>query len=244
MSRPLVIDTFCKAGGAARGYARAGFDVIGIDIEPQPNYPFPFFQGDALALFPVFAKHYQEDEGRIVLAHGSPPCQAFTAGNRTLRARGLSEHVNLIPQTREMFQAAGVPYVIENVEAARPHLVDPILLCGRHFGRGAFDTDGEWLTLDRHRLFETSWAATAPASCRPHKRVQVAGLYGGARRDKVEARTVRHGGYVPKSLDVLADLLGVPRGSMTEYEMFEAIPPDFTCYFGTDSDLLTILEAA
>jgi DNA (cytosine-5)-methyltransferase 1 len=241
--KPLVIDTFCKAGGAARGYARAGFDVIGIDIEPQPNYPFPFVQGDALERFPeVLAVSLAV--GRKVLAHGSPPCQFATAGNRTLRAQGRSTHLNLVPQTRAMFQAAGVPYVIENVEAAREHLIDPVLLCGRHFGRGAYDTDGEWLTLDRHRLFETSWHAVAPDSCRPHKRVQVAGLYGGARRDKHEARHVRHGGYVPRSLDVLADLLGVPRGSMTEYEMFEAIPPDYTAYFGNDSDLLALLGVA
>jgi DNA (cytosine-5)-methyltransferase 1 len=221
-----MVDGFCKAGGAAKGYNAAGFDVIGVDIEPQPNYPYHFVQGDVLDVFPRLLAAGLP----IVFAHMSPPCQFATAGNRALRAQGRSAHLNLVPPTRTMLEASGLPYVIENVEAARPHLIDPIMLCGRQFGLGAVDTDGEWLTLDRHRLFESNLPLGAPASCRPHKRVQVAGVYGGARRDKVEARTVRHGGYVPASLTVLRRLLGIDW--MTFDELCEAIPPAFTAHLG------------
>ena len=142
-------------------------------------------------------------------------------------------HLNLIPQTRALLIAGGTPFCIENVEGARDELRDPVMLCGRQFGLGAWDTDGVWLHLDRERLFESNLPLRPPPTCRPHNRkLQVAGLYGGARRDKVEARTIRKGGYVPKDDGVLADLLGVPRGCMTFKEMCEAIPPTYTELWG------------
>jgi DNA (cytosine-5)-methyltransferase 1 len=111
-----MVDGFCKAGGAARGYHDAGFDVIGVDIEPQPNYPYLFVQGDVLDVFPRLLAAGLP----VKLAHMSPPCQFATAGNRNLRAQGKSKHVNLVPATRDMLVASGLPYIIENVEAARP----------------------------------------------------------------------------------------------------------------------------
>jgi DNA (cytosine-5)-methyltransferase 1 len=128
----------------------------------------------------------------------------------------------------------GSPYVIENVGDARPELVEPVLLCGRMFGLGATDDDGTPLVLDRHRWFEANWPLTQPEHD-PHDRtLQVAGVYGGARRDKVEARQVRRGGYVPPNPDVLADLLGIARGDMSEEGMFKAIPPAYAEYIGRE----------
>ena len=63
-----LLDLFCCAGGAALGYHRAGFDVTGIDINPQPNYPFVFLQGSALELPDEFLMQFDA-------IHASPPCQ-------------------------------------------------------------------------------------------------------------------------------------------------------------------------
>lgn len=130
--QPRLLDLFCGAGGAAVGYSRAGFQVVGVDIKPQPNFPFEFIQADAMT-FPL--------EGFDAI-HASPPCQAFT------RARKLqgNAHADLVAPMRERLMAAGVPWVIENVVGAP--LRNPVLLCGLTFG----------LNVYRHRLFETSFA--------------------------------------------------------------------------------------
>lgn len=137
MNRPLILDLFCGAGGAAMGYHRAGFDVFGVDIEPQPDYPFEFHQGDALTLGPEFLRSWRFDA-----IHASPPCQYFTKGAGQAGTRG--RHLNLIPPVRALLKAAGLPYVIENVDEARRELINPILLCGAMFDLGVF----------RHRWFE------------------------------------------------------------------------------------------
>jgi len=126
-----VLDLFCGAGGAAMGYYRAGFEVVGVDIAPQPRFPFEFHQADALT-FPL--------DG-FDLIHASPPCQAYTLCQRIQNR----EHPDLIEVTRERLRATGVPYVIENVDGAP--LIDPMTLCGHMFGLGVY----------RHRLFETSF---------------------------------------------------------------------------------------
>lgn len=204
VGRPKILDLFCGAGGAGMGYSQAGFDVIGVDIEPQPRYPFEFHQGDALAFL---SKH-----GRSFDAiHASPPCQGYsiaTAGNAAARAK----YPRLIEATRDLMQDAGKPWVIENVAQARKQMVDPILLCGRMFGLGAADRDGEPLVLDRHRLFETSIPIAAPEHGK-HSKVQVAGVYGGARLsskvgatpadDRVAAKYERRG-WLRSSLEECA----------------------------------------
>jgi hypothetical protein len=103
MNRPLILDLFCGAGGAAMGYHRAGFDVFGVDIEPQPDYPFEFHQGDALTLGPEFLRSWRFDA-----IHASPPCQYFTKGAGQAGTRG--RHLNLIPPVRALLKAAGLPY--------------------------------------------------------------------------------------------------------------------------------------
>lgn len=133
MSRPRILDLFCGAGGAAMGYHRAGFDVVGVDIAPQPHYPFEFHQADAMT--------FSLDGFDAI--HASPPCQHASAMTKC-RPGLAATYPNLIPATRERLATTGLPYVIENVVGAA--LVNPLLLCGSMFG----------LDLHRHRLFESN----------------------------------------------------------------------------------------
>ncbi len=131
-----AIDLFCCAGGASRGLVNAGFTVMGVDLRPQPEYPFPFKLGDVLTMTPAQLAAFD-------LVWASPPCQHFTAYKR--RPGHVAPAENLIPQVREMLRASGVPYIIENVEGAP--LENPRRLCGSMFG----------LDVQRHRGFETSF---------------------------------------------------------------------------------------
>lgn len=137
-----VLDTYCCGGGMAMGYYLAGFNVVGVDIDPQPAYPFTFIQGDAV-------QYIREHGAEYDLLHGSPPCQDYS----NLNAYNGKDYPRLIEPTREAMVATGRPYVIENVEVAGRELVDPITLCGPMFD----------LTVYRHRVFETNWGLTAPA---------------------------------------------------------------------------------
>lgn len=130
-----LLDLFCGAGGCAVGYYRAGFhDITGIDINPQPRYPYHFIQADALE---YLAEHGHEYD----FIHASPPCQFYS--NMTPTAY-KANHADLIDQTRQALEATGKPYAIENVAGARQRLVNPIMLCGTMFG----------LNVWRHRYFE------------------------------------------------------------------------------------------
>lgn len=134
--RPKALDLFCCAGGASEGLHRAGFDVVGVDIEPQPHYPFPFIQADAMAM----------NLQGFDFVWASPPCQAYTLCQR-IRDR---EHPDLIGPTRDMLRTSGMPFCIENVVGAP--LLNPIELCGAMFD----------LRTYRHRLFECSFPVEAP----------------------------------------------------------------------------------
>lgn len=135
--KPLLLDLFCGAGGAAMGYHRAGFEVVGIDIKHQPRYPFAFRRGDAMQP----SDWLEALNGRWPDAiHASPPCQAYTKAWR-IRA---NDHVDLIERTRQLLVASDVPWVIENVPGSP--LLDPVTLCGLMFGLG----------VDRDRGFESS----------------------------------------------------------------------------------------
>jgi DNA (cytosine-5)-methyltransferase 1 len=232
MTKPRLLDLFCGQGGAAAGYIRAGWDVTGIDRDDHgKRYPGRFIQADALAFL---AEHGREYDA----IHASPPCQGYTiatAGNPIARAK----HQRLIAATRELLLLSGAPWVIENVEQARSQMVEPILLCGRIFDLGAFDEDGVPLVLDRHRLFESNLPLVAPTHPK-HGDEQVAGVYGGSRRsskpnatpadDRYAARHERHGGYVPRSIRVQRELLGIDW--MTVKGMQESIPPTYTEFIG------------
>lgn len=152
--RPKLLDLFCGAGGASMGYHRAGFDVVGVDIEAQPDYPFPFYQGDALAvLHKLLDGHILgfrwpgtdgfttwHTLGDFAAIHTSPPCQASTALTKgTNKGR---DYVQLIPETRELLATTDRPTVIENVQGAEVRR--DATLCGEMFG----------LDVIRHRYFE------------------------------------------------------------------------------------------
>lgn len=211
--RPRLLDLYCCEGGAAKGYTDAGFDVTGVDVftdYSQRRYPYRSHKSDAVA----FVREY----GYLFDAvHASPPCQHASAGTRAMRARGDDRHPALIEPTRD---------ALDELAALR----DPLWLCGTMFGLTATDDDGTPLEMWRHRGFESNVPLTAPGPCQhgAHSR-QVAGSYGGARRDKVEAREVRGGGYVP-SKRVQSVLLGIDW--MTERGMHQSLPPAYTKHVG------------
>ncbi|WP_371527187.1 SAM-dependent methyltransferase [Streptomyces sp. NBC_01283] len=135
MTMPLrVLDLFCCQGGAAKGYADAGCEVTGVDIAPQPRYPYPFIQADAVA----FVREHGDEFDFI---HASPPCQ-FDSDCQRIQG---NVHPDLIGPTRTALEATGRPWVIENVRGALPKLRTPVLLCGPMFGLATY----------RHRYFET-----------------------------------------------------------------------------------------
>lgn len=231
--RPKLLDLFCGEGGVGMGLHRAGFDVVGVDNDPKrlEHYPFECHQGDAIEFL---LQHGHEFAHR----HASPPCTGYSRGTAALPDR-LTRYDRLIAATREALLMVGGPYTIENVADAKPELRSPVMLCGRMFGLSATDTDGTPLVMDRHRLFESNVLLMAPPHP-THGDEQVAGAYGGARRDKREAREIRKGGYVPKSLDVQRDLLGTPW--MTEQGCWLSIPPVYAEFIG--EQLMAHLQAS
>ena len=165
-----LLDLFCGAGGAAMGYSRADFDqIVGVDIKPQPRYPFEFVQADALEFL---AEHGHEFDA----IHASPPCQGYSIMHNLPWLRGRDYPLLLLP-TLEMLEGLGKPYVVENVMGARygsktlkkrgleAHGLKAGWLCGGMFG----------LPFYRHRLFATNWLWLAPGHPR-HKSQRPAGI--------------------------------------------------------------------
>lgn len=214
MKRPRALDLFCCAGGASVGLSRAGFEVVGVDINRQPRYPFSFHQADAMT-FPLYGFDF---------IWASPVCQGYTAMRHAPGAKGRS-HPLLIGPVRKRLLDSGVPWCIENVEEAQWDMRDPITLCGSMFGLGAQNC-----RLQRHRLFECSFPIEQP-ECR-HNQRPVIGVYGGhARRRAASAggrrtRDVWEGGHKTAA----AEALGIDW--MTLAEMSEAIPPAYAEYIG------------
>src|ERR1035437_1121446 len=136
--RPRLLDLFCGGGGAAMGYHRAGFDVVGVDINPQPHYPFEFHQADAMT-YPL--------DGFDAI-HASPPCQGYSTGARSDEAKGTPR---MLHETGERLRATRLPYVIENVHGARAEMRETsdgyVTLCGSMFSENL---------ARRHRLFQVS----------------------------------------------------------------------------------------
>lgn len=175
--RPRLLDLFCGEGGASMGYARAGFEVVGVDSEPQPRYPFEFVRADAMT-YPL---------GGFDAVHASPPCQAFSITRSLWKDR---EHPELIEATRDRLREWGGVYVIENVPGAP--LLQPVLLCGSMFG----------LHVRRHRLFESPVSFLVP-SCQhglQTPRFLVQRGRGAARRSRLASVTVA--GHGTEAVDV------------------------------------------
>lgn len=148
-----LLDLFCGAGGCSVGYHRAGFEVVGVDLHPQPNYPYEFYEGDALDMLGEWW-----DAGPFDAIHASPPCQHY-AGSTAWRG-DRSKHPDLILPTRTLLTLHGASYVIENVQDARRELINPIRMCGSQFG----------LPVRRHRYFEVNWPADVMALGCHHQR--------------------------------------------------------------------------
>lgn len=141
MTRPRLLDLYCCEGGAGKGYANAGFELVGVDIEPQPRYPFEFHQADALDFLDA---HW----GEFDALHASPPCQDHSQARH---AHGREHGTGwLLDETLAVFRQTDKPWIVENVGAAR--MPSALTLCGTTFGLG----------LHRHRRFETSFACLSP----------------------------------------------------------------------------------
>lgn len=234
MSKPRLLDLFCGAGGAAMGYHRAGFEVVGVDIKPQPHYPFEFHQADALT--------YPLEGGDVI--HASPPCQRYTS----LKAMwNRMEHPDLVAPTRALLIESGLPWVIENVPGAP--LINPITLCGSMFRLGC---DGA--ELRRHRIFETSFPVLIDLQCQHGwsgkdsavigvyghaggysnaQRYCVIGVCGGHGRDR---RRRKNGQHFPTAQR--KEAMGIDW--MTGQELSQAIPPAYTEFIG--KQLMRILK--
>ncbi len=195
------------------GYALAGFDVTGVDLEQRDAYPFTFHRSDALTYLAA------NPDGWDAI-HASPPCQAHTTMSNRWRGKGgkADEHVDLIPAVREALRATGVPYVIENVPGARAQLVNPVTLSGGMFGLG----------VDRPRLFESNVLIMPPPKQRA---VNPVGVYG----EKADGRRLwtRADGTHQRaaaSLEEAREAMGMPWASWRGCA--EAIPPSYTEHIG------------
>lgn len=218
MRQKVLLDLCCGEGGAAEGYRRAGFRLIGVDIvDHSHTYPGFFVRSDALTALDLFAH-------RVDAVHTSPPCLAWTQGNA---ANDTSVYPNLIRAHRQALRALGKPWVMENVP--RAPLRQPLVLCGTMFGLQAVDDDGTPLRLRRHRHFESNLSLRAPRPCDHSGSVPWAGVYGGARSDRDEARNVRRGGYTP-SRQVAARLLDID--FMSPGGLRKSVPPAYTEWIG------------
>jgi DNA (cytosine-5)-methyltransferase 1 len=206
-----LLDLFCCQGGAAMGYHWAGFDVVGVDIEPQPLYPFPFIQMDVFELLasPWF------DLSAFDAIHASPPCQFATRyGNNKPHVR--DDHPNLIPATREALLASGLPYMIENVEDARAHLLEPVMICGTGLG----------VRIRRHRYFEANWPLEG-VPCE-HDRFTDRIFPGSSNRPN--GRTVMNVGEYRVPLATQRVVMEMPWASL--YGIAQAIHPRYTEHIG------------
>lgn len=213
---PRLLDLFSGAGGAAVGYARAGFEVVGVDHVAQPRYPFEFIQADALSP-PVDLEDFD-------VIHASPPCQAYSAGAR-MRNGYAKEHPKLIEPVRAILRASGKPYVIENVREAP--LLNPTVLCGSSFG----------LQVRRHRGFESN-VLLMSHPCQHYLQEVVVGVYG----SHPEASVIRkgHPAIRAKTIEHAQEAMGMP-WVQEWHGLKEAIPPAFTEHVG--EQLMQALKA-
>jgi DNA (cytosine-5)-methyltransferase 1 len=206
--RPQLVDLCCSAGGAAKGYHDAGFDVLGVDLADQPNYPYEFVKADAVT-FPL--------EGFDAI-HASPPCQGYSYMSNC-RPGLAGQYAQLIDVIRPRLESSGLPWVLENVEGSGLAEQDDLmgshglLLCGSMFG----------LPLYRHRLFETSSPVRPPH----HPRHLIPASKAGHWKPGTIISVAGH----CSPIDVAREAMG-GIDWMTREELAESIPPAFAEYLG------------
>ena len=199
-----LLDLYCGAGGAADGYAQAGFEVVGVDIHPQPHYPYAFFQGDVLKLA-------RDWIGTFDLIHASPPCQHFTKYRNVVKDI-TDRYDDHLAATLELL--APYPHIVENVPGA-PMRADAVL-CGSMFG----------LDVMRHRWFQTSFPVMAPACNHKGWTRQFK-----SSSDRPNLRYTIEIGSWDEPLERQKRAMGINR-PITVRELSEAIPPSYTAFLG------------
>lgn len=224
--KPRLLDLYCKAGGASMGYFKAGFDVVGVDIEPQPRYPFYFSENDALwvleSLIAGNILRFRTNNSYPVMfgledfdaIHASPPCQGY--GRLQINTK---YHPKLIEPTRDCLLRTGKPFIIENVPGAP--LIDPLVLCGSMF---------EGLRVWRHRLFEIHGFKVKQPICQ-HERVpeplDVTGTGGPCNH-----RRTKGGGLHRKPRNMAEARTAMGNDWMTRKELVESVPQAYTYFIG------------
>lgn len=196
-----ALDLYCCGGGAGRGLHQAGFEVTGVDIDPQKRYPFKFIQSDVMSLSIDFLRGFD-------FIWASPPCQQYTMAGTQWRLEG-KEYPDMIDETRDMLIKSGVPWVIENVPDAP--LRNPVMLCGAMFN----------LRTYRHRLFESSFKIDQPAH---PEHVAKSTKMGRPPKDGEFLQIVGHFSGVT----LAREIMGLP--GLNQYELAQAIPPAYSKY--------------
>ncbi len=208
--KPKMLDLYCGAGMGSDGYARAGFEVEGIDLNPQPHYPYPFTQGDALA--------YLADTdflSRFDFIHASAPCQQHTRAKHLRKAQGgESKYPDLLTPTLALLRAQPVPWVVENVPGA-PGLESAAVECGSAYGLG----------VRRHRLFLSDAVPLVSSGCDHKAQGRPWGVY------HVMADQVPSGGRTALSLEHGLEVMGVDR-VIPWNSLKEGFPPHYTQHVG------------
>jgi DNA (cytosine-5)-methyltransferase 1 len=201
-----LLDLFCGAGGASKGYAMAGFKVTGIDVKHGKRYPFEYIRADVRDYLDLdFLQQFD-----VIAA--SPPCQTHSATKHLRNAQGKNtSKIDMIPEVREALIASGKPYVIENVPNAP--LINPIQLCGSGFG----------LKVRRHRLFESN-VPIMGNTCNHKAQGKPVGIYGSMRDE------IPNGGHTAKTMQEAHQSMGIDW--MIWGELVESIPPAYTHYIG------------
>lgn len=226
MSKPRILDLFCGAGGAAMGYHRAGFDVVGVDIDPQPDYPYEFHQADVMVQFDDGI--YEAGFGPFDAIHASPPCQGYVQFNNLNAERygNRVEHPLLIGPVRQLLVASRLPWVMENVVGST--IQTSVMLCGSSFGLGVV----------RHRVFESNVLLMGPPTCQ-HTGTEIA-VYG-----KLDGRRIwtRSDGSEVRCASTLKQAQRAMDIDWMDWEhLKEAIPPAYAEWIG--GHLINALEVA